>query len=97
MTTSNQIEDYLKSDGNFLGCFPHDKLSPFPSIFPKSIIINTDSGRAEHCIAMILTKKNLLYFDSFGVPIINTNILNYVKQYKKGNILRSMNSRLSIY
>ena len=76
MTTSKQIEDYLESDGNFLGCFPHDKLPPFPSIFPKSIIIITDSGRGENWIAMILTKKKCFYFDSFGVPIINTNILN---------------------
>jgi hypothetical protein len=82
MTTSKQIEDYLRSDGNFLGCFPHDNLPPFPSTLPKSIIINTDSGRGEHWIAMLFTKKKCFYFDSFGVPVINTNILNYVKQYK---------------
>ena len=81
MTTSKQIEDYLKKHPNFLGCFPHDKLPPFPSI--GSIIINTDSGSGEHWVAMILTKKKCFYFDSFGVPVINTNILNYVKQYKK--------------
>ena len=47
MTTSNhQIEDYLKKHPNFLGCFPHDKLPPLPSI--GSIINNTDSGRGEH-------------------------------------------------
>ena len=58
MTASKQIEDFLESDGNFFGCFLHDKLPPFPSIFPKSIIINTDSGRGEHWIAMILNKHD---------------------------------------
>ena len=50
----------------------------------KSIIINTDSGRGEHWVAMVLTGGKCFYFDSFGLPIINTNILNYVntKKYK---------------
>ena len=83
MTTSKQIEEYLKSDDNFLGCYPHSELPPFPSILPKSIIINTDSGRGEHWVALVLTKKQCFYFDSFGVPIINVNILKYLKRYKK--------------
>ena len=100
-----QIEDYLKNNPNFLGCFPHDSLNYLDSLgdgfkvtpnssstenkFPspkktRSIIINTDSGRGEHWVAMVLTKGKCFYFDSFGLPIININILNYVntKKYK---------------
>ena len=94
-----QIEDYLKNDPNFLGCFPHDSLSKdsgdiiFDMMYNKecnnnkkrktrSIIINTDSGRGEHWVAMVLTKGKCFYFDSFGLPIINTNMLNYVKNKK---------------
>ena len=86
---NHQIEDYLKNDPNFLGCFPHDSLDDL-SVTPNwcnnkktktrsSIIINTDSGRGEHWVAMVLTKGGCFYFDSFGLPIINTNMLNYVK------------------
>ena len=89
---NHQIEDYLKNDPNFLGCFPHDSLDDL-SVTPNwcnnkktktrsSIIINTDSGRGEHWVAMVLTKGKCFYFDSFGLPIINTNMLNYVKNKK---------------
>ena len=61
-----QIEDYLKNDPNFLGCFPHDSLNSFSTEnkFPSpkkttSIIINTDSGRGEHWVAMVLTKGKI--------------------------------------
>jgi hypothetical protein len=90
---NHHIEYYLENDPNFLGCFPHDSLDDF-KVTPnwcnnkkrktKSIIINTDSGRGEHWVAMVLTGGKCFYFDSFGLPIINTNILNYVntKKYK---------------
>ena len=89
-----QIEDYLKTDPNFLGCFPHDSLNSFSEgiKFPtplnekrktrSSIIINTDSGRGEHWVAMVLTKGECFYFDSFGLPIINRNMSNYVSRKK---------------
>ena len=32
---------------------------------------------------MVLTKNTCFYINSFGLPIINSNILNYVNQYKK--------------
>ena len=85
---NHQIEYYLENDPNFLGCFPHDSLPSFSfsqtERKTKSIIINTDSGRGEHWVAMVLTGGKCFYFDSFGLPIINTNILNYVntKKYK---------------
>tara|TARA_B110000977_G_C10997219_1_gene462382 strand:- start:434 stop:811 length:378 start_codon:yes stop_codon:yes gene_type:complete len=60
-------------------------LPPFPRIFPKSIIINTghSSGPGIHWVALVLIADICLYFDPFGVGIVETEILDYVKsQYQ---------------
>ena len=50
-------------------------------VFSKSIIINTghSSGPGIHWVAMILLADECLYFDPFGVSIVETEILDYVK------------------
>ena len=85
MVSSTVIERYLKKDGSFLGCFPHDRLPTLPRQFPKTMIINThDSSQGgEHWLALILTKNKCFYFDSFGLPIINKNIASYLNKYYK--------------
>ena len=82
---STTIEDILHSSKEFLGCFPFDKLPPFPTAFPKSIIINTHKSNqpGEHWVALVLTKKHCFYFDSFGLPIINKTIVEYLDSYYK--------------
>ena len=69
---STTIEQILLSKKDFLGCFPLDKLPPFPTKFPKSMIVNTHKSNqpGEHWVALILTKKDCFYFDSFGLPIV---------------------------
>ena len=37
----------------------------------------------EHWVALVLKKKRCYYFDSFGLPIINRNILRFLKGYRK--------------
>ena len=56
-------------------------LPPFPETFPTSMIINTghSSGPGIHWVAMILLADKCLYFDPFGVCIVETEILDYVK------------------
>ena len=85
MTSSIYIESYLAEDDQFLGYFPKDKLPPFPSQFPKSLIVNTDeaSKPGEHWVALVLTKKKCFYFDSFGLPIVDFQILRFLKGYEK--------------
>ena len=85
MTSSIYIESYLVEDDQFLGCFPKDKLPPFPSQFPKSLIVNTDeaSKPGEHWVALVLTHKKCFYFDSFGLPIVDFRILRFLKGYEK--------------
>lgn len=84
---SSQIIDKLKNINSFMGCYPKDKLpKKFPKVLPKTIVINTgiSSTNGEHWVALLLLKKICFYFDSFGLNILDTDILNFVgKKYKK--------------
>ena len=89
MTSSIDIENYLKDQRGFLGCFACNDLPPFPKKFPVSMIINTHRKNqpGEHWLAIVLTKQKCFYFDSFGVPIMEKIIISYLQQkYKKVTI-----------
>ena len=86
MTSSIEIENYLKDQKGFLGCFASDNLPTFPKSLPASLIINTHkkSQPGEHWLALVLTKHKCFYFDSFGAPILEETIVIYLQQkYKK--------------
>ena len=86
MTSSTEIEKYLKDQKGFLGCFASDNLPTFPKSLPASLIINTHkkSQPGEHWLALVLTKSKCLYFDSFGVGITEETIVSYLQQkYEK--------------
>ena len=80
-----QVISTIDKRKQFLGCFPLDQLPDFQTQFPKSCIINTQTSTklGEHWIALILTKKHCFYFDSFGLPIINQSILQYLNTHYK--------------
>ena len=82
---SNEIESLLEDNKNFMGCYASDQLPTVPLTFPKSLIINTATFETggEHWVAIILHKNKCFYFDSFGLPIINENILQFLSNYKK--------------
>ena len=82
---STEIEQNLKHDKYFMGCFASDLLPTFPNSFPKTLIINTKPSnmKGEHWVALVLKKKKCFYFDSFGVPIMNRNILKFLEGYRK--------------
>lgn len=82
---SVEIEDILDEDKTFLGCYPLDQLPSFPSSFPKSLIINTATSEhsGEHWVGLVLYKNRCYYFDSFGLPIMKANILQFLDRYKK--------------
>ena len=89
MTSSIDIENYLKDQRGFLGCFACNDLPPFPRKFPVSMIINTHrkNQAGEHWLGLILTKSQCLYFDSFGVGITEESIVSYLQQkYEKVTI-----------
>ena len=96
---SNEIEAILRRNKQFLGCFAWDQLPQFPSSLPKSIIINTgkSDSSGEHWVAIVLQKNKCFYFDSFGLPIINDYILDFLDgDYNKvtytDNCIQSINS-----
>ena len=86
MTSSIEIESYLKDQKGFLGCFASNDLPSFPKHLPASLIINTHKKNqpGEHWLALVLTKHKCFYFDSFGVPIMDEIIVSYLRQkYQK--------------
>ena len=80
--TTTQICNFLKHNTEFIGCFPSDMI-PKDISRPCSIIVNTgnSSSPGEHWIALYLTWNNVFYFDSFGLPILEMDIINYLKPY----------------
>ena len=77
-----QINNYLKHNPEFIGCYPSD-LIPKNKSRPCSIIINTDNSKSsgEHWVALYLTHESVFYFDSFGLPILEMDLINYLKPY----------------
>ena len=80
---STEIENILLTSKNFLGCFPMNELPPFPHTLPSSLIVNTDisTGRGEHWLALILKDDGCLFFDSFGVPLLDETLIEYLSYY----------------
>ena len=78
-----QVISNIDKRKQLLGCFPLDQLPDFPTQFPKSCIINTQTSTkvGEHWIALILTNKHCFYFDSFGLPIIDQRIIEYLNPH----------------
>ena len=84
MTLSSlDIKNLLLNHKTFMGCYPCNRLPPFPKKqLPRSLIVNTDQSHesGNHWIAMILTRKNCLYFDSFGVGVLESDILKFIEE-----------------
>ena len=93
-----EIENILIYNKNFLGCYASDRLHTLPKTLPKSLIINTANSDSdgEHWVALVLQKERCFYFDSFGLPIINENILHYLHKFRKvmysDNCIQDINS-----
>ena len=84
---STHIEKLLKNEKSFMGCYPKDKLPKiFPKVLPKTIVVNTglSSTHGDHWVALRLQKAFCFYFDSFGVDIVDREILSFIKRkYQK--------------
>ena len=85
---SLDIENLCLQQGvkRFLGCFPSDVMPPVPSKFPTCFILNTDNSSkpGDHWVAVILNQNNCIFFDSFGLPILNPLLVQFLSQrYKK--------------
>ena len=84
---SAHIEIFLQNDKSFMGCYPKDKLPKrFPKVLPKTIVVNTglSSTHGDHWVALRLQKTCCFYFDSFGVDIVDKEIMSFIKRkYQK--------------
>ena len=80
---STQIEGILQRTKHFLGCFPIDGLPPFPNKLPATLIINTGSAATsgDHWLAIDLKKDECFYFDSFGLPILEEDLIEFINPY----------------
>ena len=83
MASSYEIEYFFKDNPHFIGCFASDNLPKNKLKLPCSLIINTDpqTKKGDHWLGVKLTQNKGYYFDSFGLGIVNQNIINFFKQY----------------
>lgn len=81
---TNDINRLLLNEKKFIGVFALDKLPKKTIKKPASLIINTDvsSKKGDHWVALVLTKNQAYYFDSFGLQIIDHQILSFLSQQK---------------
>ena len=94
MTSMEEINLWLKDDQFFIGCFAKENLPSLPSSFPKSMIVKCDN----HFIAIVMTKHQCLYFDSYGEKIIDNELINFLsplfdKVIYSSNIIQHEKSR----
>ena len=76
------INNLLKDNKEFIGCFSKDQISLIDN--NKSMIINLqDSNKAgSHWIALKRVRNAIFVFDSFGIGYIPMNIFKLYKNYK---------------
>ena len=74
----------MQYNPDFLGVYACDDI-PEVMHFPCSIIVNTDKRDepGNHWVALYLLKEECLYFDSFGVSVLEASLLSYLKRYYK--------------
>ena len=89
-----EINGWLQNEKHFVGCYAKEALPPFPSSFPKSMIIKCDN----HFVGIVLQRKQCFYFDSYGEKIIDSELINYLsylydKVIYSSNIIQHKNSK----
>ena len=82
-----ELQDLMLSDYKvkriFYGIFPKDKLPTYIDTKPSIVIINTDNSKGEgkHWVAVFIHPRGVCeYFDSFGLPPIDSEILKFVQR-----------------
>ena len=81
--TNFEIQEYYQNKPRFNGVFSRDNL---PNGIKKgAYVINLDEYRdiGTHWVALYVTNKTILYFDSFGVEHIPKEIIKFIGNNKK--------------
>ena len=91
--TNFEIQRYYKNEPGFNGAFCRNNLPK--KIKDGAYIINIDecANVGTHWIALFCKKKEIVYFDSFGVACIPNEIKDFIKKFPgnkniKTNIFR---------
>ena len=99
---SSEIEQLMSNHHNFMGCYALDNLlqtPPPPQPYSRSLIINTSysNEEGEHWVAVVMKQKACFYFDSFGLPILCSEIYSFLLPYRKVSYseqcIQNMNSK----
>lgn len=79
--TAYEINEFLIGETNFIGCFPSDKI-PKITKYPCSLIINSEKSThpGSHWLSVFLDEEFSLYFDSFGLPVLENDIFYFLKE-----------------
>ena len=89
---SHQIQKYYKNEPRFNGVFSRNNLPEYNSIEKKikdgAYIINLDEYEnvGTHWIALFCKKKEIFYFDSFGVEYIPEEIKEFITEFPENKI-----------
>lgn len=90
---TGQINQALANIQEYKGTYPADRI-PVMRKFPCSVIINTDRSNrpGEHWVAVHIKEDgHAYYFDSFGFPVLNKEIQEFItKNSKHGYTYSSM-------
>lgn len=84
-----EINYLLRNVKSFCGTFPCDEI-PHIKKRPASLVVNTDTATetGEHWVAIyLLPNGNIEYFDSYGLPPLHKQIINYLYKHCKNNIV----------
>lgn len=82
---TNQINKSLRNVSSFIGTFPADRI-PVVKARPASFVLNFDKhdSQGSHWVSLILLPNGESeYMDSFGLPPLQQDILNYIKKNSK--------------
>ena len=84
---NSEINEFLKNVKTFHGCFPSDRIQIHQKKqLSSSIIVNTKKYEhpGEHWVAIRFKKDVCFYFDSFGLPVLEKDILDSLQhRYNK--------------
>ena len=82
LSTTN-INTVLNKFSAFKGTFPSDTLTISRNNNTQAFVINTANSNSpgEHWTALILDNKKYFFFDSFGLEILNLDILKQIKNH----------------
>lgn len=82
MTSSSEINQILKLNSHFLGCYSPAQLpSSLPSSFPKSLIVNTISSHQKighWTVVFMRNEKECFYFNPLGGKLLCANLIKFL-------------------